>query len=902
MTRPGLRDRLPAIGIDHPRKVAVLFALVCVSLVMLVILPTAWPQTFSLLHPVAVDTDPENMLREDEPVRVFHNQMKSELGLYDMIVVGVVDDASPDGVFNPGALGRIRELTEFAQTLRWPAQDDPERSEGVVSADIIAPSLVDNIEQAGEGSVRFEWLMKDTPTERATSLAVRERAARIPLFQGTMVAEDGRALALYLPLTSKDASYRVYTRLQEKIADFNGPEQYFITGLPVAEDTFGVEMFFQMAITAPLAMLVIFLLMLYFFRKVTLIIAPMIIALGAVIVTMGLLVATGNTVHIMSSMIPIFIMPIAVLDSIHVLSEFFDRYPETRRRRATIREVMDTLFVPMLYTSITSCAGFASLLLTPIPPVQIFGLFVAVGIVVAWLLTITFIPAYIMLLPESAFEGFGAKANDRIEDGIEHTSVLARALLRLGPAAARFARPILAVTLLLGLAAGWGISLIEINDNPIRWFAPNHPIRVADQALNEHFAGTYMAYLALSAAPDATSPGEFADALAGRVRARGLEVERGLPGATAIFEQLASEAERTAPQATSVDDLLASLDTFTEQSLNGSEDWQAADAWDAAGIFVGKERGRRELFKQPEVLRYVESLSRYLEQNEVVGKTNALPAIVKTVYRELLLGKDENFRIPDRSDAVAQTLITYQNSHRPQDLWHFVTPDYRQASLWLQLNSGDNRDMTKVLEHAEQFFAENPPPVPLDPQWFGLTYINVVWQQKMVAGMANAFVGSFVVVFLTMSLLFRSPLWGLLSMIPLTVTIALIYGVIGFVGKDYDMPVAVLSSLTLGLAVDFAIHFLARSRDLYSRGGSWAEAVPRVFGEPGRAIARNVIVIAVGFSPLLLATLMPYRTVGLLMAAILVVSGVATLVILPALIAVGERWLFPRSNPREEAS
>ncbi len=135
-------------------------------------------------------------------------------------------------------------------------------------------------------------------------------------------------------------------------------------------------------------------------------------------------------------------------------------------------------------------------------------------------------------------------------------------------------------------------------------------------------------------------------------------------------------------------------------------------------------------------------------------------------------------------------------------------------------------------------------------------------------------------------------------MIPLAVTIALIYGVVGIVGKDYDMPVAVLSSLALGLAVDFAIHFLARTRELYRSSGSWEDCVGRVFGEPARAIARNVIVIAVGFTPLLVAPLIPYRTVGVLMASILVISGVATLVILPALIGPGERWLF-RSPTKE---
>ena len=64
-------------------------------------------------------------------------------------------------------------------------------------------------------------------------------------------------------------------------------ERYFITGLPVAEDRFGVEMFKQMGISAPLAALVIFVLMLVFFRSLSLVTAPMVVALATIAVTMG---------------------------------------------------------------------------------------------------------------------------------------------------------------------------------------------------------------------------------------------------------------------------------------------------------------------------------------------------------------------------------------------------------------------------------------------------------------------------------------------------------------------------------------------------------------------------------------------------------------------------------------
>ena len=140
--------------------------------------------------------------------------------------------------------------------------------------------------------------------------------------------------------------------------------------------------------------------------------------------------------------------------------------------------------------------------------------------------------------------------------------------------------------------------------------------------------------------------------------------------------------------------------------------------------------------------------------------------------------------------------------------------------------------------------------------------------------------------------LFRSPLWGLLCMVPLSVTIAFTYGMIGFLGKDYDMPVAVLSAMTLGLSVDFAIHFLQRSRVLHARLGDWHAASKDMFGEPARAISRNILVIAIGFTPLLIAPLVPYQTVGFLLASIMIISGIATLVILPALISGLEDPLF----------
>ena len=74
-----------------------------------------------------------------------------------------------------------------------------------------------------------------------------------------------------------------------------------------------------------------------------------------------------------------------------------------------------------------------------------------------------------------------------------------------------------------------------------------------------------------------------------------------------------------------------------------------------------------------------------------------------------------------------------------------------------------------------------------------------------------------------------------------------------------------------------------------------------MFGEPARAISRNVLVIAIGFLPLLAAPLVPYKTVGVFLCAIMAVSGVITLLALPAMLTVGEKLVF-QERPRKPSS
>ncbi len=820
----------------------------------------------SAIPSIQVDTDPETMLSADDPARVFHNQTKEEFALHDLIVVGVVNEAEPEGVFNPESLGRIHELNERLKSI-----------DGVIARDVLGPSTMDNIEQAGPGTIRFEWLMEEAPKTPEEALAIKEAALRLPMLRGTVVSEDGDSVALYVPIESKDQSHRISEEIEAIIAGFgDNSDEFYITGLPVAEDTFGVEMFKQMAVSAPLAALVIFLLMWWFFRSFALVLSPMIVAMTTVTITMGALIASGFTVHIMSSMIPIFLMPIAVVDSVHLLSEFVDIYPKTGDRKAAIKEVVGHLFAPMLYTSLTSAAGFLSLTLTPIPPVRVFGVFVALGIGVAFVLTILFVPAYIAALPEKRLAALLSAKRDASEGGL-----LGRVVEAVGAKSLRFAKPILLVTVAAIAISGYGISQININDNPVRWFKPSHKIRVADRVLNQELAGTYMAFLIMKQDTDAKT----------EILAAG---DRALEGASeamrARWDAAKAEAQTESEEGpTNVSDSL--IDTTSDLVFDTSG--KESEQWQAVQTALEEAQTASKTFQNPEHLAYVERLQEAAESLPLVGKTSSIADVVKTVYRELVSGEDEDYRIPGSTEGVAQTLLQFQSSHRPNDLWHLVSPDYRESAVWVQLRSGDNQDMMSVKSDLDAFLAANPPPEGLRAQWAGLTFLNTVWQDEMVGGMLESLMGAFVIVFLMMVILFRSPIYGLLAMVPLTITIVFTYGLIGLVGKDYDMPVAVLSSLTLGLSVDFAIHFLERARAIQRETCDWTQTMSLMFQEPGRAITRNAIVIAIGFLPLLGAPLVPYNTVGFLMAAIMAVSSIVTVVLLPSIMMQIQNRLSP---------
>jgi len=165
--------------------------------------------------------------------------------------------------------------------------------------------------------------------------------------------------------------------------------------------------------------------------------------------------------------------------------------------------------------------------------------------------------------------------------------------------------------------------------------------------------------------------------------------------------------------------------------------------------------------------------------------------------------------------------------------------------------------------------------------------------------MVKVFILALILVYLILSFNFRSFKWGLLSYFPLIFTIVLIYGVVGFIGKDFDMPISVLSTLSLGMAVDFAIHFIQRFKQRYETEKDLQKALIWTIERPGKGILRNALLFSLAFSVMIFASLTPYITVGIFIASLMMLSAFLTLIYLPALIILFQRFLI--SEPTTKA-
>ncbi len=318
-----------------------------------------------------------------------------------------------------------------------------------------------------------------------------------------------------------------------------------------------------------------------------------------------------------------------------------------------------------------------------------------------------------------------------------------------------------------------------------------------------------------------------------------------------------------------------------------------------------------DFIKTPEAMRYIEGIQRHLEKLPVVGKTSSVVDYVKRINRVLHNDDPKYDVVPETKEMIGQYIFLFSMSAKPSDLDNVVDYPFKKANIWIQLKTWDAQGMRDVIKAVEEYKMANPTPMEFKPA--GIAYFNLVWNDAVLWDMLRGFIIAMIVVFVILAFNFRSIKWAIVGYIPLLFTILLIYGVVGFIGKDFDMPISVLSCLSLGMAVDFAIHFISRFKQRLVEGqesgvGSQESQIKYpgpltidsrltdsllwTAARPGKGIMRNAVLFASAFSVMLFAPLTPYITVGAFIVGMMMLSAIMTIVYLPALITLLKGWLF----------
>src|SRR4030067_2798509 len=201
---------------------------------------------------------------------------------------------------------------------------------GVVIPDIMSLTPVDNV-LSENGQLIVRPVMDDVPQSGEEVENLQNEIYDNPMLIGRLVSEDRTTTAIYVPREEGADAKEIADGIREIVSKEKGEERYYVAGDPVARDTFGHTMFMQMGIFSPMAGLIMMITLYIMFRNVTLVAAMMSVAFLSIIWSMGLLIGLGYPVHIMSSMIPVFLMAIAT-DSVHIFNEFYFRLPGGGRK------------------------------------------------------------------------------------------------------------------------------------------------------------------------------------------------------------------------------------------------------------------------------------------------------------------------------------------------------------------------------------------------------------------------------------------------------------------------------------------------------------------------------------------------------------------------------------------
>jgi uncharacterized protein len=303
----------------------------------------------------------------------------------------------------------------------------------------------------------------------------------------------------------------------------------------------------------------------------------------------------------------------------------------------------------------------------------------------------------------------------------------------------------------------------------------------------------------------------------------------------------------------------------------------------------------------PAALNAIDRLQRFVEADPSVGKTLSIVDYLKAMH-QALNGGDASFSVvPPSAELVSQYLFLYSMSGGPEDLNSQIDPEHRHAAVRVFLRNDSTDYGEHLLARIKQQVAATMPPG-FVVRYSGTIASSAALTEAMVHGkILNMLQIAFIIV-LVAGLVLRSFLGGVLVAVPLAVAVLVNFGVMGFLGIPLDVMTAPIAAMAVGIGSDYAVYFMFRFREEIAVSRTHTLALASTMQTSGKAIVYVSSAIAGGYLVLCVSGFVFHIELGVLVALAMVVSSLAAITLLPALLLLTSPSFLFLKNDADAAS
>jgi predicted RND superfamily exporter protein len=296
--------------------------------------------------------------------------------------------------------------------------------------------------------------------------------------------------------------------------------------------------------------------------------------------------------------------------------------------------------------------------------------------------------------------------------------------------------------------------------------------------------------------------------------------------------------------------------------------------------------------KRPDVLRLMDEMQTESEMLEEVGDSFGLADYLRRINKVMHADDPAFDTIPESAELVAQYLLLYEMSGDPETLWRTVDYDFAKSNITLQLKGDDSKTINRAIGVVEEFrplFED----LGVSVNYAGSGYKGLIFTDLILKGQVKSLILSLGIIVVLLSLMFRRISAGLIGVIPITITAIVSFGVMGLLGIPLSTTTALISSIAIGVGIDYAVHFMERFRVAAKRTGDVVATIADAMHHSGRAIMFNAVVVIAGFLVLLFSAFPPNRVLGALVSGNMFISLLGTVTIM-VVVMVQTKFYFKK--------